>query len=130
MATSITTRRYRRVIPTMMRLKREPSCKNMEFKPETPFPNAEMVLKKIKSEGNKNPSVQDLAKALFTESNKWLKANGFKEFIPNQNLGWTLKDGIFSRPGAKVCFDAKSFSRKQSSHKILLDAIQRDNSQI
>ncbi|KAG4104302.1 hypothetical protein H8356DRAFT_1029566 [Neocallimastix lanati (nom. inval.)] len=124
------THHYRHVIPMMMRLKREPSCKNMEFKPKSPFPNADMVLKKIKSEGNKNPSTNDLAKALFLECNKWLKANGFKEFVPSQNLGWTLKDGILSRPGAKVCFDAKSIIRKHSAHKFLLDTIQHDNVKI
>ncbi|KAL6600259.1 hypothetical protein U3516DRAFT_669912 [Neocallimastix sp. 'constans'] len=130
MTTDITTRKYRHVIPIMMRLKREPSCKDMAFKPESPFPNAETVLQKKKSEGKKNPSVQDLASALFIESNKWLKANGFKEFIPSQNLGWTLKDGILSRPGAKVRFDAKSISRKQSAHRILLDTIQRNDTHI
>ncbi|ORX84945.1 hypothetical protein BCR32DRAFT_325674 [Anaeromyces robustus] len=121
------TRQYRHAIPTMMRLKREPSCKNMAFKPKTPFPNAEMVLNKLKSEGNITPSTQELASALFTECNKWLKANGFKEFIPSQNLGWTLKDGVISRPGAKVCFDAKSISRQQSAHRILSETIQHSN---
>jgi len=127
---SSTTRQYRHAIPTMMRLKREPSCKNMVFKPQTPFPNAELVLKKMKCEGNLNPSAQDLANALFTESNKWLKANGYKEFIPSQNLGWTLKDGVVSRPGAKVHFDAKSISRQQSSQRILTETIKHNSVQI
>jgi len=48
MTTDITTRKYRHVIPIMMRLKREPSCKDMAFKPESPFPNAETVLQKKK----------------------------------------------------------------------------------
>ncbi|KAG4104307.1 hypothetical protein H8356DRAFT_981036 [Neocallimastix lanati (nom. inval.)] len=130
MSTTTATRQYRHPIPTMMRLKREPSCKNMAFKPQSPFPNAEMVLHKIKSEGNNNPSAQDLANALFVECNKWLKANGFKEFIPSQNLGWTLKDGVISRPGAKVCFFAKSISRQQSAHRILSETIKHDGAQI
>jgi len=117
------THHYRHVIPMMMRLKREPSCKNMEFKPKSPFPNADMVLKKIKSEGNKNPSIHDLAKALFLECNKW-----FKEFVPSQNLGWTLKDGILSRPGAKVCFDAKSITRKHSVPHAILNTVQCNES--
>ena len=128
MATTITNRKYRHVIPTMMRFKRDPSCKNMEFKPETPFPNADMVLKKIKSKGNNNPSIHDLAKALFLECNKWLKTNGFKEFVPSQNLGWTLKDGILSRPGAKVCFDAKSITRKHSVPHAILNTVQCNES--
>ena len=127
---SSTTRQYRHAIPTMMRLKREPSFKNVAFRPQTPFPNAEIVLQKIKSEGNMNPSPQDLAKALFIECNKWLKANGFKEFVPSQNLGWTLKDGVISRPGAKVCFDAKSISRQQSAHRVLSETIKHDGAQI
>jgi len=125
-----TPRQYRHAIPTMMRLKRAPSCKNMEIKPKTPFPSAEMVLQKIKGEGNTDPSAQDLANALFTECNKWLKANGFKEFIPSQNLGWTLKDGVISRPGAKVCFDAKSITRQQSAHRILAETIKNDHSHL
>ncbi|KAG4106161.1 hypothetical protein H8356DRAFT_545945 [Neocallimastix lanati (nom. inval.)] len=128
--TTKTTRQYRHAIPTMMRLKREPSFKDVVFKPQTPFPNAEMVLQKIKSEGNMNPSTQDLANALFIECNKWLKANGFKEFVPSQNLGWTLKDGVISRPGAKVCFDARSISRQQSAHKILSETIKQDGVQL
>jgi len=99
----------------------------MIIKPQTPFPNAEMVLKKMKSEGNINPSTQDLANALFVECNKWLKENGFKEFIPSQDMGWTLKDGVISRPGAKVCFDARSISRQQSAHRILSETIKHEN---
>jgi len=127
MTAATATRQYRHAIPTMMRLKRDPSCKNVIFPPKTPFPNAEMVLKKIKSEGNLFPSAQDLANALFTECNKWLKANGFKEFIPSENLGWTIKDGVISRPGAKVRFDAKSVSRQQSAHRILAETIKHDS---
>ncbi|KAG4106157.1 hypothetical protein H8356DRAFT_1418312 [Neocallimastix lanati (nom. inval.)] len=130
MSATTATRQYRHAIPTMMRLKREPSCKNMVFKPQTPFPNAETVLHKIKSEGNMNPSAKDLANALFKECNKWLKANGFKEFIPSQDLGWTLKNGIISRPGAKVCFDAKSISRQQSAQRVLSETIKHNNAQI
>ncbi|KAG4106155.1 hypothetical protein H8356DRAFT_1026595 [Neocallimastix lanati (nom. inval.)] len=131
MSTATTaTHHYRHAIPTMMRLKREPSCKNMVFKPQTPFPNAEIVLHKMKCEGNMHPSPQELANALFTECNKWLKANGFKEFIPSQNLGWTLKDGVISRPGAKIRFDAKSISRQQSAHRILSETIKHDDNQM
>ncbi|ORX52533.1 hypothetical protein BCR36DRAFT_582482 [Piromyces finnis] len=125
-----TTRQYRHVIPMLMRFKREPSCKNMAIKPQTPFPNADMVLKKMKSEGNQSPSAQDLASALFNECNKWLKANGFKPFIPSQDLGWTLKDGVISRPGAKVCFDSKSIIRQQSAARVLSDTIKHSNAQI
>ncbi|ORX52532.1 hypothetical protein BCR36DRAFT_582481 [Piromyces finnis] len=127
MSTTTATRQYRRVIPMLMRLKREPSCKNMTFQPQTPFPNAEMVLKKMKSEGNQSPSAQDLASALFNECNSWLKANGFKPFVPSQNLGWTLKDGVISRPGAKVRFDAKSITRQQSAARILNETIQQES---
>ncbi|OUM58896.1 hypothetical protein PIROE2DRAFT_64117 [Piromyces sp. E2] len=126
MSATTATRQYRHVIPMLMRLKREPSCKNMAFKPQSPFPNAEMVLKKMKSEGRQCPSAQDLASALFDECNKWLKANGFKPFVPSQNLGWTLKDGVISRPGAKVRFDAKSISRQQSAARILNETIQHE----
>jgi len=126
---STTRRQYRHPIPTMMRFKREPTFKNVALKPQTPFPSAEIVLQKMKSEGNVDPSAQDLANALFIECNKWLKANGFKEFIPSQNLGWTLKDGIISRPGAKVCFDAKSISRQQSAHRILTETIKHESGQ-
>ncbi|OUM58895.1 hypothetical protein PIROE2DRAFT_15719 [Piromyces sp. E2] len=126
MSATTTTRQYRHVIPMLMRFKREPSCKNMAFKPQSPFPNAEMVLKKMKSEGNLCPSAQDLASALFTECNKWLKANGFKQFIPSQDLGWKLKDGVISRPGAKVCFDAKSICRQQSAAKVLSETIKHN----
>ena len=130
MSATTATRQYRHAIPTMMRLKRVSSLKNDVIKPQTPFPSAEMVLQKIKSEGNMNPSTQDLANALFIECNKWLKENGYKEFIPSQNLGWTLKDGVISRPGAKVCFDAKCILRQKSAHKTLSETIKHDNVQI
>ncbi|KAG4081324.1 hypothetical protein H8356DRAFT_1349400 [Neocallimastix lanati (nom. inval.)] len=89
MSATTATRQYRHAIPTMMRLK---------------------------DEGNMNPSTQDLANALFIECNKWLKENGYKEFIPSQNLGWTFKGW-------------RNFSQ-QSAHKTLSETIKHDNVQI